>query len=87
LDKKQCPRCFGDETLSHVERTFKYSRLAVMYDHFNRKHGQQLGGVKQMSCNHPKCRGKALEFKHLNHFKNHVETVHGVKTTSLSAFS
>ncbi|KAK4170950.1 FluG domain-containing protein [Triangularia setosa] len=25
------------------------------------------------------CRGKALEFKHLNHFKNHVEVVHGLK--------
>lgn len=50
-----------------------------MYDYFDRKHGRQLGGVKQMSCNYPKCRGKALEFKHLNHFKNHVETVHGVK--------
>ncbi|KAK4172699.1 FluG domain-containing protein [Triangularia setosa] len=69
LDRKQCPCCIGNETLSHGERTFKYSRPAVMYDHFDRKHGQQLGG----------CRGKALEFKHLNHFKNHVETVHGVK--------
>ncbi|KAK4171133.1 FluG domain-containing protein [Triangularia setosa] len=29
--------------------------------------------------NHPKCRGKALEFKYLNYFKNHVETVHGVR--------
>ncbi|KAK4172310.1 hypothetical protein QBC36DRAFT_390518 [Triangularia setosa] len=79
LDGKQCPRCIGDETLSHGERTFKYSRPAVMYDHFDRKHGQQLGSVKQMSCNHTKCRGKALEFKHLNHFKSHVETVHGVR--------
>ena len=79
MDRKQCPRCIGDETLSHEERTFKYCRPAVMYDHFDRNHAQQLGGVKQMSCNHPKCRGEALEFKHLNHFKNHVERVHGVK--------
>ncbi|KAK4158599.1 FluG domain-containing protein [Cladorrhinum sp. PSN259] len=79
MDRKQCPCCIGDETLSHEERTFKYCRPAVMYDHFDRKHAKQLDGVKQMSCNHPKCRREALEFKHLNHFKNHVERVHGVK--------
>ncbi|KAK4101194.1 hypothetical protein N658DRAFT_496494 [Parathielavia hyrcaniae] len=79
MDRKQCPLCIGDETLSHQERTFKYCRPAVMYDHFDRKHAQQLGGVKRMLCNHPKCKEEALEFKHLNHFKNHVERVHGVK--------
>ncbi|KAK4096626.1 hypothetical protein N658DRAFT_501359 [Parathielavia hyrcaniae] len=79
MDRKQCPLCIGDETLSFEERTFKYCRPAVMYDHFDRKHARQLGGVKQMSCHHPKCSEEALEFKHMNHFKNHVERVHGVK--------
>ncbi|KAK0739032.1 hypothetical protein B0T21DRAFT_346396 [Apiosordaria backusii] len=69
MDRKQCPRCIGDETLSHEERTLKYSRPAVMHDHFDRKHRQQLGGVKQMSFNHPKCRGEALEFEHLNRYE------------------
>lgn len=50
-----------------------------MYDHFDRKYAQQLGGVKQISYNHPKYKEEALEFKHLNHFKNYVESVHGVK--------
>ncbi|KAL2015096.1 hypothetical protein VTK56DRAFT_6310 [Thermocarpiscus australiensis] len=59
------------------ERTFKYCRPAVMYDHFDRKHAQPLKGA--ISYNHPQCRGEALEFKHLNHFKNHVERVHGVR--------
>ena len=79
MDRKQCPRCIGDETLSREERTFKYCRPAAMYDHFDRKHARQLGSARQMSCNHPKCKEAALEFKHLNHFKNHVESVHGVK--------
>jgi hypothetical protein len=79
MDRKQCPLCIGDETLSHQERTFKYCRPAVMYDHFDRKHAQQLGGAKPMLYNHPKCKEEALEFKHLNHFRNHVERVHGVK--------
>ena len=62
MDRKQCPRCIGDEKLSYEERTFKYCRPAVMYDHFDRKHARQLGGVKQISCNHPKCKEEALEF-------------------------
>ncbi|KAK4108882.1 hypothetical protein N656DRAFT_792137 [Canariomyces notabilis] len=73
MSKKQCPRCIGDKTLSYEERTFEYCRPAVMYDHFDRKHAQDLN-----PCNHPKCVGCALKFKHLNHFKNHVERVHGV---------
>ena len=32
MDRKQCPRCIGDETLSYEKRTFKYCRPAVMYD-------------------------------------------------------
>ena len=79
IDRKQCPRCIEDESLSYEERTFKYCRPAVMCDYFDRKHAQQLGGVKQISCNHPKCKKEALEFKHLNHFKNHIEKVYGVK--------
>ncbi|KAI0436703.1 FluG domain-containing protein [Xylaria telfairii] len=79
MDRRQCPRCIGDEALSHTERAFKYCRPAVMYDHFDKKHASQLGGAKQISCNHPKCRQEALEFKHLRSFKNHVESVHGVK--------
>ena len=50
-----------------------------MFDHFDKKHTKQLGGAKQMSYNHSKCRGEALEFKHLNHFKNHVERIYGIK--------
>ncbi|KAK4175284.1 FluG domain-containing protein [Triangularia setosa] len=46
VDRTQCLRCIGDETRPHREKTFKYSRPAVMYDHFDRKHRQQLGGVK-----------------------------------------
>ncbi|KAJ4307350.1 hypothetical protein N0V88_000734 [Collariella sp. IMI 366227] len=53
MDRKQCPRCVGDETLSREERTFKYCRPAVMFDHFDRKHARELGHAKRMLCNHP----------------------------------
>jgi len=76
MDKRQCPRCIGDEELSYEERTFKYCRPSVLYDHFDREHAQQLR--TQISCNHPKCKGEA-PFQHLNHFKGHVQETHGIK--------
>lgn len=79
MERTQCPRYIGDERQSYEERTFTYCRPAVMYDHFDREHVKELRGTKQISCRHPKCSGEALEFEDLNHFKNHVESVHGVK--------
>ncbi|KAL2024965.1 hypothetical protein VTK56DRAFT_3664 [Thermocarpiscus australiensis] len=79
MERTQCPQCIGDERLLYEERTFMYCRPAVVYNHFDREHAKQLKGGNRISCNHPKCRGKALEFKHLDHFKNHVEKVHGVR--------
>ncbi|GAB1320942.1 hypothetical protein MFIFM68171_11152 [Madurella fahalii] len=58
MDRKQCPRCIGDEALSYEERTFKYCRPAAMHGHFDRNHAKQLGGTKRMSCNYPKCKGE-----------------------------
>ncbi|OXV05933.1 hypothetical protein Egran_06299 [Elaphomyces granulatus] len=81
MDRRQCPRCIGDEGLSYEERTFKYCRPSVMYDHFDREHAQQLR--TQISCNHPKCKGEA-PFQHLNHFKGHVQETHGIKLRSSS---
>ena len=78
MQRTQCPRCIGDEGLSYEERTFKYCRPSVMYDHFDREHAKQLRG-QQFSCNHPRYKGEAPEFMDLNHFKNHVKRIHGVK--------
>ena len=50
-----------------------------MFDYFNRKHVQQLGSVKRMLYNYLKYKEEALEFKHLNYFKNYVESVYSVK--------
>jgi hypothetical protein len=79
MQRTQCPRCIGDEGLSYEERTFQYCRPAVMYDHFDRAHAKHMSVVKQIVCSHPKCKGGALKFEHLDHFKNHVEKIHGVK--------
>lgn len=78
MQRTQCPRCIGNEGQSVEERTFKYCRPAVMYDHFDREHANELKTAKHISCNHPKCKEESLRFRNLGHFKNHVEKVHGV---------
>jgi hypothetical protein len=85
MDRRQCPRCIGDDGLSYGERTFKYCRPAVMYDHFDKQHAKVLQKAELIYCNHPLCVEEARKFvrsnhfKDLNHFKNHVERVHRVK--------
>ncbi|KAK4243052.1 hypothetical protein C7999DRAFT_45048 [Corynascus novoguineensis] len=37
IDRNQCLRYIGDEMLSYEERTFKYYRAVVLYNHFDRK--------------------------------------------------
>ncbi|KAB5566907.1 hypothetical protein GE09DRAFT_1108610, partial [Coniochaeta sp. 2T2.1] len=79
MQRIQCLRCIRDECLSYEKRTFQYCRPAVMYDHFDRAQAKHMSVVKQMVCNHPKWKAGSLKFEHLDHFKNHVERIHGVK--------
>jgi hypothetical protein len=44
-----------------------------------KEHTRQLEVAKQIKCHHPKCVAEALEFIHLDHFKSHVNMVHGVR--------
>ncbi|KAL8377037.1 hypothetical protein RB595_007934 [Gaeumannomyces hyphopodioides] len=79
MHRAQCPVCIGDTRLSYRERTFVYCRPSVMCNHFDRNHKKKLSrGGKQLSCNHPKCKEEDLHFNSLDHFKNHVQNVHGV---------
>ncbi|RSL47928.1 hypothetical protein CEP54_013160 [Fusarium duplospermum] len=80
LHAAQCPDCIGDERLSREERAFTYCRPTVMNDHFDDQHlirrEQTERSGKKIRCEHPKCRD--LKFQHLNHFRHHVQEVHGV---------
>ncbi|KAI1086032.1 FluG domain-containing protein, partial [Rostrohypoxylon terebratum] len=79
MQKTQCPRCIGDERLSYQERVFTYSRPAVMNDHFERQHLKNMQeGNDRISCHHPKCREEGVILTNVDHFRNHVQTVHGV---------
>lgn len=82
MGKTQCPRCIGDARQSYEERTFPNCRTAVMNDHFEREHLMELEEMERENlifCEHPKCKEEGVKLKHLDHFRNHVESVHGVK--------
>ncbi|KAK3943757.1 hypothetical protein QBC46DRAFT_21328 [Diplogelasinospora grovesii] len=84
LNAAQCPDCIGDERLSREERTFTYCRPTVMNDHFDEQHlirrEQAERGGERIRCEHPKCRD--LKFQHIDHFRRHVQKVHGVTLRS-----
>ncbi|KAH7129645.1 hypothetical protein B0J13DRAFT_453386 [Dactylonectria estremocensis] len=80
----QCPDCIGDERLSREERAFTYCRPTVMNDHFDDQHlvarerAEQRG--EKVRCEHPNC--KDLKLQHLDHFRSHVQRIHGVTLRS-----
>ncbi|KAM6516699.1 hypothetical protein FALCPG4_014872 [Fusarium falciforme] len=84
MDPEQCPDCIGDERMTLQERTFRYCRPTVRNDHFDnahledREHAERRGEAIQ--CHHPKCGD--IKLQDLDHFRNHVQTVHGVPLRS-----
>lgn len=75
----QCPFCIGDESLSYQQRAASFCRPAKMMDHVERNHLKGRDPEARIECHHPTCRSQGLVLKHLQHFKNHVESVHGIK--------
>ena len=79
MEATQCPDCIGDKQLPLGERTYRWCRPTVRNDHFDDRHlierelAQQRG--EPIECKHPKCRN--LKLKHLDHFRAHVQLVHG----------
>jgi hypothetical protein len=78
LAKTQCPICIGDELKSYEERMGCFCRVSKMRDHVERIHLKGVVPEEAISCRHPVCKSQGLVLKHLQHFKSHVQTVHGV---------
>lgn len=83
MEKIQCPCCIGNKALSKEERAFRYCRPAVMNDHFDREHLKPMKlaeASKSITCDNLKCQvnGEPLKLEDLNHFRNHVYSIHGV---------
>ena len=55
-------------------------RQMTEVDHFDDQHLTDREAIEQQGealvCKHPKCRNET--FKHLDHFRNHVKSVHNV---------
>jgi hypothetical protein len=74
-EKTQCVFfCTG----TTMKKTF--SRAAKMMDHIEARlrREQAETGSEKVSCRHLVCKAEGLVLKHVNHFKNHVERVHGI---------
>jgi hypothetical protein len=79
LSKTQCIYCVGDERLTHEARMRKFRRVSHMMDHVENVHMRHEKGKARFVCHHPECQRLGDFLTSLDHFKNHVETVHGVK--------
>jgi hypothetical protein len=76
--KTQCPFCIGDESKSYEQRMGSFCRPAKMMDHVERIHLKGQDPEARIECCHPTCKSQGLVLKHLQHFKNHVQSVHGI---------
>lgn len=79
--KTQCPRCIGDNRLSREERTFKYSRPAIINNHFNRAHLldiQLLEKDKLIFYKYPLYVEKGVKLGTVDEFRNHIYIKYGV---------
>ena len=66
------------------ERKFRYCRPSVMNDHFDREDLQAMELAEEensITRDHPQCKvdGGVLKLENLDHFRNHVQVVHGVQ--------
>jgi hypothetical protein len=76
--KTQCLFCIGDESKSYEERMGSFCRPSKMMDHVERNHLKGKDLEARIECCHPTCKSQGLVLEHVQHFKSHVQTVHGV---------
>ena len=78
----QCPGCIGDERQTKQERTFLYCRPTKRNDHFDDQHLEEIERAEEhgelIKCGHPKCREREVYLQSVDHFRNHIDAVHGV---------
>jgi hypothetical protein len=86
MDQNQCPDCIGNERMTLKERTFRYCRPAVRNNHFDDTHLEERKQVERrgepIRCYHPNPKCRDMKFQHLDHFRSHVQSVHGVPLRS-----
>ena len=79
LARTQCIFCVGDERLSRKDRMRSFSNVGNMMSHVDNVHFKRKPVVGKFVCEHPNCKPLGDFLRDVDHFKNHVQTVHGVK--------
>ncbi|KAM7183511.1 FluG domain containing protein [Rhypophila sp. PSN 637] len=77
IDRRQCIYCVGDTALPLAARLRKFSKPSNMMTHVENVHLKQGPTVGRFLCHHPDCKHLGDFLKDLDHFKAHVQTVHG----------
>ncbi|PVH68555.1 hypothetical protein DL98DRAFT_440978, partial [Cadophora sp. DSE1049] len=68
-----------NESRSYEEKMGSFCRPSKMMDHVKRNHLKRKDPQAKIECCHPTCKSQGLVLKHLQDFKGHVQTVHGIK--------
>ncbi|KAI9765990.1 MAG: hypothetical protein M1840_006997 [Geoglossum simile] len=79
----QCLFCLGNNQLSHIARTFSFSRLDVLQKHVESVHLWYITLDQKVPCPHPSCENV---LDNLEHFLNHAQRVHNNKLASDNYF-
>ncbi|PQE33435.1 hypothetical protein CJF32_00011105 [Rutstroemia sp. NJR-2017a WRK4] len=75
--KTQCIIYIGDGRSTYKYRTRTYATPHKMMNHME-SHLKDVPKFQRISCTHPVCQSEGLVLKHLQHFKSHVQAVHGI---------
>lgn len=79
--KTQCIIYIEDDRSTYKYRTRTYTTAYNIMNHMD-SHLKDIPISQRISCTHPVCRSKGLMLKHLQHFKNHIQTIHDISLRS-----
>lgn len=79
LGKTQCIYCVGNEQLPYADRMRTFKHVSHMMDHVENVHLRHELSAPGFFCRHPRCKHLGDFLTSLDHFKNHVQIMHGVK--------
>ncbi|KAH7420194.1 hypothetical protein BKA64DRAFT_561684, partial [Cadophora sp. MPI-SDFR-AT-0126] len=68
-----------DESRSYEDRMGSFAALRKMIDHGERRYLKGKDPLAKIECCHLTCKPQGLVLEHLQHFKSHVQAVHGIK--------
>ncbi|PVH68221.1 hypothetical protein DL98DRAFT_441706, partial [Cadophora sp. DSE1049] len=68
-----------DESRSYEERVGSFDSPSKMMDRVELSHLKGKDPLAKIEHCHLSCKSQGLVLEHLEHFKGHVQTVHGIK--------